>query len=105
MPRRISYTTTGIRTPILLSESSDETTAIDKTMTAGWLLRSIAIAFPDLTPLLRARSTFYLGSLKGMNRTSRFVLPTPREMCPLPLRSSARRIEPGPKRRVSPSLV
>jgi hypothetical protein len=35
MPKRISHTTTGIRTPILISESSDETTAIDKTMIAG----------------------------------------------------------------------
>jgi hypothetical protein len=35
MPRRISHTASGIRTPILISESSDETTAIDKTMIAG----------------------------------------------------------------------
>jgi hypothetical protein len=35
MPKRISHTATGIRTPILISESSDETTAIDKTMIAG----------------------------------------------------------------------
>jgi hypothetical protein len=35
MPKRISHTTTGIRTPILISEKSDETTAIDKGMIAG----------------------------------------------------------------------